>query len=102
MILPDPSKPGFSVPDLSLPKTISAGAIEDGRALMQIVDRHFREKEQSAEFAKLDAFEEQALRMILSPHVKNAFDLSQESDQTKDKYGRDRVGQAALLGRRLV
>jgi uncharacterized protein (DUF1501 family) len=102
MILPDPSKPTFMVPDLSLPKTVSAEAIEDGRALLKIVDRHFREKEQCAEFAKLDAFEDQALQMILSPQVKNAFELSQESDKTKDLYGRHRVGQSALLARRLV
>jgi len=102
MILPDPSKPNFSVPDLSLPKTVSAEEIEDGRTLLKIVDRHFRAKEQHAEFAKLDAFEEQALKMILSPEVKKAFDLSQESDKTKDLYGRGRVGQSALLARRLV
>jgi uncharacterized protein (DUF1501 family) len=102
MVLPDPSKPGFAVPDLSLPKTISAEEIKDGLSLLKLVDRYFREKEHFAEFAKLDAFEEQALRMILSPEVKKAFDLSQESDKTKDRYGRDRVGQAALLARRLV
>jgi uncharacterized protein (DUF1501 family) len=102
MILPDPSQPNFAVPDLSLPKTISADAIKDGQEFLKIVDRHFREKEQYAEFAKTDSFEEQALRMILSPDVKKAFDLAQESDKTKDRYGRDSVGQAALLARRLV
>src|SRR5207245_3696602 len=60
MILPDPSTPGFTVPDLSLPKTVSAEEIEEGRTLLKIVDKHFREKEQYAEFAKLDAFEDQA------------------------------------------
>ena len=50
----------------------------------------------------MDSFEEQALRMLLSPHVKEAFDLSKESDKTKDRYGRDRVGQSLLLARRLV
>ena len=102
LILPDPSQPNFAVPDLSLPKSVSAEAIEDRRTLLKIVDRHYREKEQFAAFAELDAFEEQALRMILSPHVKKAFDLSEESEKTKDRYGRDRVGQSALLARRLV
>jgi hypothetical protein len=102
MILPDPSKPGFAVPDLSLPKSISADEIEDGRTLLKLVDRHFRAKEENAEFAKLDAFEDQALRMILSPQVKKAFDLSKESEQTRDRYGRHRVGQSVLLARRLV
>src|SRR5437867_1939381 len=102
MILPDPSKPDFKVPDLSLPKTISAEAIDDRRTMLKIVDQSYREKEEVAEFAKMDVFEEQALRMLLSPHVKEAFDVSQESEKTKDRYGRNRVGQSVLLARRLV
>jgi uncharacterized protein (DUF1501 family) len=50
----------------------------------------------------MDAFEQQALRILLSPQVKQAFDLSQESEKTKDAYGRNRVGQSVLLARRLV
>ncbi len=102
MILPDPSKPNFIVPDLSLPKSISAEAIDDRRTMLKIVDQSYREKEEVAEFAKMDVFEEQALRMLLSPHVKEAFDVSQESEKTKDRYGRNRVGQSVLLARRLV
>ncbi|MFN8006416.1 MAG: DUF1501 domain-containing protein [Terriglobia bacterium] len=102
MILPDPSKPDFHLPDLSLPKTVTAEAIDDRYAMLKIVDRHFREKEELAEYAKMDAFEQQALKMLLDPHVKQAFDLSQESEKTKDRYGRDRVGQSVLLARRLV
>jgi hypothetical protein len=102
MILPDPSQPGFSVPDLSLPKSVTADQIDHRRSMLKIVDRYYREKEDVAEFAQMDTFEEQALKMILSPKVKNAFDLSQESEKTKDLYGRDRVGQSVLLARRLV
>jgi hypothetical protein len=102
MVLPDPSSPDFTVPDLSLPKSISADAIEDRRTMLKMADQFFRAKEETAEFAKMDAFEEQALRMLLSPHVRNAFDLSQESEKTKDRYGRNRVGQSVLLARRLV
>jgi Protein of unknown function (DUF1501) len=102
MILPDPSKPDFQLPNLNLPKSVSAEAINDRRTMLSIVDRHFRQKEELAEFAKLDAFQEQALKMLLDPRVKQAFDLSQESEKTKDQYGRHRVGQSVLLARRLV
>jgi hypothetical protein len=102
MILPDPSKPDFHLSDLSLPKTLTSEAIDDRRTMLKIVDTAFREKEQAAEFAKMDAFEELALKMLLDPHVKDAFDLSKESDKTKDRYGRTRPGQSVLLARRLV
>jgi hypothetical protein len=102
MILPDPSQPNFHLPDLSLPKSVTSDVISDRKTLLGIVDRHFRRKEELAEFAKLDAFQEQALKMLLDPQVKRAFDLSQESEQMKDRYGRHRVGQSMLLARRLV
>src|SRR5690348_12814169 len=94
MILPVPSKPDFHLPDLSLPKTLTTEAIDDRRTMLKIVDATFRQKEEIAEFAKMDAFEEQALRMLLDAHVKEAFDLSKESDKIKDRYGRHRVGQS--------
>lgn len=102
MVLPDPSQPNFQLPNLNLPKTLSVDAIHDRRTMLGIVDRHFRQKENLAEFVKMDAFQEQALKMLLDPKVKEAFDLSRESDKTKDRYGRHRVGQSVLLARRLV
>src|ERR1700681_4305251 len=50
----------------------------------------------------MDAFRQKAQQMILTPGVREAFDLSKESDKTKDAYGRDTVGQSLLMARRLV
>ena len=102
IILPDPSQESFQIPDLSLPDTLTAADIADRRSFLQAVDRGFRQKEKHAEFGKMDRFTNQAMTMLLSPSVKQAFDLSQESDRTKEAYGRTRVGQSVLLARRLV
>ncbi len=40
--------------------------------------------------------------MILTSAVRDAFDLAKESDKIKERYGKDSVGQSALLARRLV
>ena len=102
LVLSDPSQEGFQVPDLSLPKSLSAEEIEDRWSFLGIVDRRYRQKERNAELARMDTFMQQALSMILSPAVRKAFDLSEESEKTKDRYGRTRVGQSVLLARRLV
>src|SRR5262249_46924656 len=102
MIVPDPSQPGFHIPDLRLPKTISADTIENRRSFLKIVDRLYREKEQLAEFAQMDSLTRQALGMLMSPKVEKAFDLSREPDKIRDAYGRNRVGQSVLLARRLI
>jgi hypothetical protein len=44
----------------------------------------------------------QAFELIDSPHVRTALDLDKESLRTRDRYGRDRSGQACLMARRLV
>jgi hypothetical protein len=44
---------------------------------------------------------DKAAKMVLSPRIK-AFDLSQESDAIRDRYGKNAFGQGCLLARRLV
>jgi uncharacterized protein (DUF1501 family) len=54
--------------------------------------------------ASLDAFyqsEDQAYDLILGDAGK-VFDLSQETDETRDRYGRNTFGQSCLAARRLV
>ena len=102
MLIPDPSKEDFSVTDLSLPESLAPAAVENRRAFLNVVDRMYRDRVQSVEHAKLDAFTTKAWEMLLTPGVQKAFDLSRESEKTKDAYGRDSVGQSLLLARRLV
>jgi len=52
--------------------------------------------------AGLDEYREQALRMVANPAVRRAFDLNQEPQQVRDRYGRSEYGESFLLARRLV
>ncbi len=102
MCIPDPGAKDFSVADLALPKSVSGPAVESRQAFLKLVDRRYRELHQGAEHANMDQYASQAWRMILNPRVRDAFDLSKEPDKLRDAYGRDSVGQSALLARRLV
>jgi uncharacterized protein (DUF1501 family) len=102
MCIPDPSKPDFQVTDLSLPKTVSEASVESRSAFLKVVDRHYRALNDTADHANVDAFTAQAWKMILTPTVRDAFDLSKESVKIKERYGKDAIGQSALLARRLV
>ena len=102
MCIPDPTRPGFEVTDLSLPKSVSQEAVESRGAFLKAVDRRYRELNDTAEHTNMDAYTAQAWKMILSPSVRDAFDLSKESEKTKERYGKDSVGQSLLLARRLV
>jgi hypothetical protein len=50
----------------------------------------------------LDAARKQAFEVLTTRDVENAFDLSRESGQMRDRYGRHKFGQSVLLARRLV
>ena len=102
MCIPDPSRADFQVTDLSLPKSVSRQSVESRNAFLNVVDRHYRALNDTADHTNVDAFTAQAWKMILTPAVRDAFDLSKESDKTKERYGKDSIGQSALLARRLV
>jgi len=95
-------QPDFSLPDLGASTGISAGALRNRAALLAELDDARRGLD-SAAVAGMDAFRRQALAMILSQQGKNnPFDLTQESDATRDLYGREVWGQSFLVARRLV
>ena len=98
----DPNAPNFVVPNIGL---TDAGEIDRlGRrvGLRQKLDTMSRAFDQYGELGALDEFESQAMTLLTNPQTKNAFDLSQEDDATRDRYGRNTWGQQLLLARRLV
>ncbi len=56
----------------------------------------------AVESFELDEYYDRALSLIVSGQARDAFQLSAESDATRDAYGRNTFGQSCLLARRLV
>ena len=102
LILQDPNSPNFSLPELSLPSDLPIERLAQRRELQKIIDRQSRLLEYSAEAQGLDAYYQKAIAMLDSPRLRKAFDLSAESEQVRDAYGRTTYGQGCLLARRLV
>jgi hypothetical protein len=98
----DPSKPDFRVRDLDIPPGLDAGRLERRRDFLAGLDEFHRAAEGGAVPRDRDAALEQAYRLVLSPDVKQAFDLGREPAAVRNQYGRGRVGQSCLLARRLV
>ena len=86
----------------NLPEAIDVDRLGDRDALRDQFDRLRRDLDQQDTLARVDRFTQQAYDMVLSGRVQQAFDLEQETDATRDAYGRISVGDKALLARRLV
>ena len=66
------------------------------------LDRLRRDLDQSGAMEAADNFERQAVNLLLSSEAHKAFDLRQEPDAVRNRYGRHQWGQQCLLARRLV
>src|SRR3989440_11392329 len=71
-------------------------------SILQKVNDAMPEIEKAVQEHALDAYNKKALELVISGRARSAFDLSQESDALRDKYGRHTFGQSLLLARRLI
>lgn len=98
----DPNAPDFKLSQLSLPADVSFDRLSDRRRLQQLINEQAKELDRSAAAQGLNAYYTKAIRMLNSPKVREAFNLSAEPDVIREAYGRTTYGQGCLLARRLV
>ena len=97
--------PDFHLPNLGGGAPISQ--VENRMLLlrqMDVLKAQADEAYRTGRIGAWDAYRQQALQVLLAtrPGQQNPFDLSQETERTRDLYGREEWGQAFLVARRLV
>jgi len=96
----DPNEKGYSVRDLTLARGLTFDRLQNRRAFLERFD-HLRTGE-DASISERDGAYQRAFDILTGTEARNAFDISQEPDKLRDRYGRHTFGQSALLARRLV
>jgi len=76
--------------------------LEDRRALREKFDQLQRWTEAGRIMDSMDELERQALEMLSSTRAHEAFDLSKESEMTRQQYGLHDAGRCCLLARRFI
>jgi uncharacterized protein (DUF1501 family) len=95
----DPSAPG-GVANLGLAKDTTLDRLADRKKLLDVFGGLRRDIEYSkGTFAGMDAFTAQALDIISSPRVRDAFDVGKEPEKVRAQYG---THSRFLQARRLV
>ena len=97
----DLNQPSWKPQGLALPADIGLDRLESRAELLKMLDAQasFGQASSSSAFRGHQA---RALGMLGSANVRDAFDLSQESASTRERYGRNIHGQCVLMARRLV
>ena len=100
----DPNRNSFRVRDVALPKQLSESRFDQRTDIRANIDTMLRMNDEAAgdPVAAFDEYFEQGYNLVTSPEAQKAFDIEQESDETRDRYGRNSFGQRCLLARRLV
>ncbi|MBL8812930.1 MAG: DUF1501 domain-containing protein [Planctomycetaceae bacterium] len=100
----DPNRDRFKVRDVALPRELSETRFDSRTDLRARVDRMVRIQDEAAGDPTLafDEYYRQGYDLVTSPEAQKAFDIQQESDETRLRYGRNSFGQRCLLARRLV
>lgn len=98
----DPNSDKFRVNELSLLDGISAGRLNGRWQLLNKVTQQRKAIERAGSVRQLNEYQNAAYTMLSSGRLTNAFQIDQESAETRERYGRNSKGQTLLLARRLV
>lgn len=92
----------IKIDDLKLRPNMFPERLQRRAKLRQFVNQQLPSIDNAVKDLNLNEYYDRALSLIVSGRAREAFDLRQESNETRDSYGRTTFGQSCLLARRLV
>ncbi len=98
----DPGDPGFKVPDMLPPDYIASVRVDRRRNWREAIDKSVSYFESNQDAKLLDSSFGQAYTLMSSAKAREGFDLTQEQESVRERYGKNRFGQGCLLARRLI
>ena len=101
-VVGDPSNKDFKPPVLQVAAGADGRGLSSRRSLISQLDKLRGDIDLRGSLDGTDKFRDLAFAMLTGPQVATAFDLTQEDDALRDRYGRHTWGQSCLLARRLA
>ncbi|QDU22431.1 DUF1501 domain-containing protein [Urbifossiella limnaea] len=100
----NPGSPAFRVRDVALPAGLTDDRFATRTDIRREVDTFRRDTDRAAAdpAVALDEHYVQAHDLMTSAPAQAAFDIGREPERTRERYGRNPLGQRLLLARRLV
>jgi hypothetical protein len=97
----DPNADGFKIDALSMRDGVTIDRIKSRRQLLDDLNRD-RQHGLDGDASDFRTQQSIAINLLTSGKVVDAFRIDRESDQDRERYGRNKFGQSLLLSRRLV
>ena len=96
----DPARADFQVKDLDYYPGLDNERLDRRRQFLKEIES--MDRALAVDKVVLNPTFEQAFRLISTPEAKRAFQLKEESEATRGRYGTRTFGQSCLLARRLI
>jgi len=97
-----PASADFDIPQFRLSADVTLDRLTQRRSLLSQLESQLTQHEQLGTTETYNDQQHQAFQLLSSSQARAACDLNQESDETRDRYGRSQFGQSVLLARRLI
>jgi hypothetical protein len=98
----DPNNSDFRVDSLTLAQGIDVPRLNNRQTLLGELNGHGAGGFDSFESRRLGTDQQLAFSLLTSSKLAQAFQLDRETNEVRDRYGRNTTGQSLLLSRRLV
>lgn len=97
----DPNAADFRIEALSMRKGVTQDRLQTRRELLAGLNRE-RTRSLDGEASAFREQQEIAFNLLTSGKAVEAFEIGRESDEARERYGRNKFGQSLLLSRRLI
>ncbi len=102
LTLGDVTQDTVAIPSLRPHADIPSVRLKSRQTLLESIEGAMSSMAGQRHVLEKNALYQQAFEMLDRPETRAAFDLSKEAPALRDRYGRNRSGQACLLARRLM
>lgn len=90
------------LPSLDALPSITADRLDRRKSLLQQIDERVGGLDRSRATSSMSSFQQQVFKILTGSKTRLAFDLDQEPEEVRNRYGRHLWGSSLLIARRLV
>lgn len=104
-LMSDPARGDFQVQDLRPYPGLTSTRLRrrsDFVSRLNSMHRELQAGGSAAGVTEADSMLKRAVELVTTPEARSAFQLEDESNETRNRYGRRTVGQSCLVARRLI
>lgn len=97
-----PAAADYRITEFQLPDSMSLDRLGARRDLVRVLDAQQESAARATRARTFDDQQQRAYGLLSSAASRGAFDLSVETEKTRERYGKTPFGQSVLLARRLI